>query len=106
MLYCRVRRHKTLHLLGNLETGKSKKEFVNRCAFELKKVVAATRCHKKPQKATESHKNKSESRRQLATKTTIGHSWKQKATKGELEMVRDKNRQLETVETTRQRVLR
>jgi hypothetical protein len=47
---------------------------------KLRLEQKASKGHEKQQKATESHKNKSESRRRLATKTTIGHSRKQKAT--------------------------
>jgi len=103
------------YLLGNLETGKSKKEFCASLRFRTEKVVAgtkwdtigqfgttadrfgqsgtlstdcdgATRCHKRPQKATKTKARAGDSWRQ---KTTIGDSGKQKATKGDNWNVRD-----------------
>jgi len=58
----------TFYLLGNIETGESKKEFCASLRFQTEKSCChsmpqkASKGHKKQQKATESHK-----KRQLET---------------------------------------
>ena len=110
MLSFRARRRKTLHLLGNLETGKSKKEFCTSRRFRIGKSCrdkmgqnrtvwdrlgqsgtlsrdcdGATRCHKKPRKATRGHEKQqkaTESHKNKRRAETVGDRKLQKATTG------------------------
>jgi hypothetical protein len=97
----RLRRQKTLHLLGNLETGKSKKEFCASLRFRSEKSCAGTKsdrigqfgtaadrfgqsgttrdklgqCESMPLNASKGHKKQQ--------KATESHNWKQLETTGD-----------------------